>query len=56
VDPFWADQVNWVERKVFVDMTREMVKNSPEFDPSAPVNREYEVRLYDFCGRPKYWV
>lgn len=56
VDPFWADQVSWTGRKVYVDMTREMVKNSPEFDPSAPVNREYEVRLYDFYGRPKYWL
>ena len=55
VDPFWADQVNWIERKVYLDMTREMVQTSPEFDPSAPVNREYEVRLYDFCERPKYW-
>ncbi len=56
VDPFWAEQVSWAERRVHVDMTREMVKSSPEFDPSAPVNREYEVRLYDFYGRPKYWV
>jgi hypothetical protein len=55
VDPFWADQVNWAERKVYLDMTREMVKTSPEFDPAAPVNREYEVRLYDFYGRPKPW-
>ena len=56
VDPFWSEQVNWAERRVHVDMTCEMVKNSPEFDPSAPVNREYEVRLYDFYGRPKYWL
>jgi hypothetical protein len=55
VDPFWAEQVSWAERRVHVDMTREMVKSSPEFDPSAPVNREYEVRLYDFHGRPKPW-
>jgi hypothetical protein len=55
VDPSWADQVEWAERKVYVDMTREMVNNSPEFDPSAPVNREYEVRLYDFYGRPEPW-
>jgi hypothetical protein len=35
--------------------SREMVENSPEFDPSATVNREYELRLYDYYGRPKYW-
>jgi stress response protein YsnF len=56
VAPAWAEQVNWVERKVYVDLGRETIKNSPEFDPSMPINREYEVRLYDYYGRPKYWV
>jgi hypothetical protein len=55
VAPAWAEQVNWVERRVYLDLSRETVKNSPEFDPSMPVNREYEVRLYDYYGRPKYW-
>ena len=39
-----------------VDLSRESVKNSPEFDPSEPVNREYEMKLYDYYGRPRYWV
>jgi uncharacterized protein YrrD len=56
VAPAWAEQVNWVERMVYLDLSRETVKNSPEYDPSMPVNREYEVRLYDYYGRPKYWV
>ena len=55
VAPAWAEQVNWVERKVYVDLGRETIKSSPEFDPSMPVNREYEARLYDFYGRPYYW-
>jgi hypothetical protein len=53
--PTWAEQVSWFERKVHVDLNRETVKNSPEFVPSMPVNREYEVRLYDYYGRPYYW-
>jgi hypothetical protein len=55
VAPAWAEQVSWVERKVHVELGRETIKNSPEFDPSMPVNREYEARLYDFYGRPYYW-
>lgn len=55
VSPSWVESVDWVERKAKVDMTREQVANSPEFNPSDAVNREYEVRLYDFYGRPKYW-
>ena len=55
VSPGWIDQISWRESKVFVDLPKEMIKKSPEYDPSAPINREYEERLYDFYGRPKYW-
>jgi hypothetical protein len=55
VPPSWVESVDWANRKVSVDFTREEVRTSPEYDPAAPVNREYEVRLYDFYGRPKYW-
>jgi len=40
---------------VRVDLTVEQIRLGPEYDPSAPVNREYEIQLYDFYGRPKYW-
>jgi hypothetical protein len=55
VAPAWAEQVSWAERKVHLDLSRETVKDSPEYDPSMPVNRAYEFRLYDYYGRPKYW-
>jgi hypothetical protein len=56
VAPAWIQQINWVTRKVYVDLHQEVIERSPEFDPKAPVNREYEVRLYDYYGRPKYWT
>jgi len=55
LSPEWVESVNWMDRKVGVLVTTQEVKDSPKYDPSAPVNREYEVRLYDFYGRPKYW-
>jgi hypothetical protein len=48
----WIDQIDWLRRNVSVDLTREELKASPEYDPQAPVNREYEQLLYDFYGRP----
>jgi hypothetical protein len=51
----WIVSIQWLEREVAVDLNVEEIKESPEYDPSAPVNREYEARLYDFYGRPKYW-
>jgi len=56
VAPQWIGSVHWAERSVTTCLSTEAVKNSPPYDPHAPVNREYEERLYDFHGRPKYWV
>lgn len=55
VSPEWVRRVNWTEHHVEVDLSRDRIENSPEFDPTAPVNRQYEERLYDFYGRPRYW-
>ena len=55
VAPRWAKQVSWGKREVHVDMSRQAIKTSPEWDPAAAVNREYEARLYDYYGRPVYW-
>ena len=56
ISPQWAGNVSWENRKVYLDMPRQTIKESPEWDPSEAVNREYEVRLYDYHGRPAYWL
>jgi hypothetical protein len=56
VAPAWIEDVSWASRKVQVDLYRDSIKNAPEFDLSLLVDREYEVRLYDYYGRPKYWI
>lgn len=55
VAPGWASRIDWKDAKLHLDLEREIIKNGPEYDPSTPVNREYETRLYDYYGRPKYW-
>jgi hypothetical protein len=55
VAPEWAHRISWDERKVHVDLSRSAIEKSPEWDPAAAVNREYEARLYDYYGRPAYW-
>ena len=55
VTPAWIDSVDWGRKNVSVDLTREQVKNSPKYDPSIPVTREYEEGVYEFYDRPKYW-
>lgn len=56
ISPQWlVGPISWSSKRVKIIMTRESIRNSPEYNPAAPVNREYEVRLYDYYGRPQYW-
>ena len=51
----WITNVDWNEALLHVNLTREQIKSSPEYDPSTPVQRDYEARLHDHYGRPGYW-
>jgi len=55
VSPLWIEKVSWEDSRVYVNLSKESVRESPRYDTSAPVNRRYEERLYDYYGRPKYW-
>lgn len=55
VSPQWVDEIIWLDRRVVTTMTQAAVKNSPEFEPHAAVNRQYEEQLYDYYGKKKYW-
>jgi hypothetical protein len=50
----WLREVNWIEGKVYVALTRDAVKNSPEYDPTR-LTRDYEARLHRHYGSRPYW-
>ncbi|PAY16639.1 PRC-barrel domain protein [Rhodopirellula sp. SM50] len=56
ISPQWVESVSWSETTVSINMTREEIKNSPEYDPLTPINRGYEEHLYDYYGRERYWL
>ena len=56
VSPQWIDNVSWPDSKVYVHLSRETIKNSPEYIESMPVTRQYEKRLYDHYARSAYWL
>ena len=56
IAPRWASHISWKDQVVTVEMSRETIKKSPEWDPSAALNREYETRLHDHFKRPAYWA
>jgi hypothetical protein len=52
IAPNWVKEIKWSEGKVFVKATREMVRSSPEYNPAAPLSREYESQLSEHYGYP----
>jgi hypothetical protein len=50
ISPQWIKKIHWVEATVDVDLSRETIKNSPEYDPSRPLDEEYESRLAEYYG------
>ena len=56
ISPMWAKNVDWGEKMVHLDLPSDKIKESPEFDPSEPVKREYEELLHDFYKKQKYWL
>jgi hypothetical protein len=56
VAPHWASRIDWSERSVHLDMSRDSIKSAPPWVSEAPISRAYQNRLDDFYGRPAYWV
>ena len=46
-----VESIDPEERKVYVDRTREEIKNAPEHDPSGYAEQEYRLALADYYSR-----
>jgi hypothetical protein len=51
----WIEEMRLGERRIHVDLEREEVRNSPEYDFEGPVDREYETLLHQHYRREGYW-
>lgn len=51
----WIDDIDWATHLVHVNLTREQVKNSPEYDENTPLTRDYETRLHNAYKLASYW-
>lgn len=48
VAPRWASRVSWPGSKVYVDLSREAIKESPQWNEGEPISGDLELRLEDF--------
>jgi hypothetical protein len=55
ISPMWHKSINWQERMIVVDLTKDQIEQSPEYDPAAPIERLYEIDLYKHYAKPHYW-
>ncbi|HEX8949328.1 MAG TPA: PRC-barrel domain-containing protein [Dissulfurispiraceae bacterium] len=51
----WVQKTAKEAGRVYLELDRDAVLRSPAYDPALPVDREYELELYDHYGRPRYW-
>jgi len=56
ISPRWIKRISWSEAKVFVDLSRATIKQSPEYIEGSPLSREYEADLHRHYNFQGYWV
>ena len=52
----WIERVSWRESKVFVNLSRETIKQSPQYTEESLLTRDYEARLHGHYNRQGYWA
>ncbi|MHB9154792.1 MAG: hypothetical protein ACYC5N_03740 [Endomicrobiales bacterium] len=55
IAPEWVESIDWQNGLVHVPLSASTIRYSPEYDPSVPISRQYEDKLYDYYKMPKYW-
>jgi len=54
--PLWIEHVGWNDERVYVSLTRESIRNSPEYTEEVLLNRDYETKLHQHYNREGYWA
>ena len=56
ISPPWIERVSWSESSVFVNLSRQSIKESPAYTDESLVTRDYEIGLHGHYNRKGYWV
>ena len=54
VSPQWIERVSWSESKVFVNLSREAIRQSPEYRMESLLTRDYETGTVSALRSP--WI
>ena len=56
ISPQWIDRISWDDSKVFVNLSKERIKQSPEYSDDLLITRAYEDQLHKHYDQRGYWV
>jgi hypothetical protein len=56
ISPRWIEAFNWAEATVSINLTRQMIKEAPHYDPDSPLDRMEEQKIHEYYGRAGYWT
>jgi sporulation protein YlmC with PRC-barrel domain len=55
ISPQWIDFASWEDLKVNVNLSRESIRQSPEYSEEMLLTRNYETQLHNYYNRNVYW-
>jgi len=56
ISPNWIDHVSWNDSKVFVNLSTDEIKQSPEYTAETLLDRDFETKLHKHYNRTAYWL
>lgn len=51
----WIDRISWEDAKVFLSLTRDKIREAPEYTKDALITRAYEESMHRHYNRAGYW-
>ncbi len=55
ISPRWIEHVSWEKSEVFVNISRETIKQAPEYKDGSLLTRNYEAELHQHYNHQGYW-
>ena len=55
IAPMWIESISWIDAKVFVLLSREDIRKSPEYTETVLLERGYEELLHKHYHSEGYW-
>lgn len=55
ISPQWIDHISWDDSRVYINLTKETIKQSPEYSEESGLTRDYETSLFGYYKKTPYW-